>query len=218
VSGVWWTFAENNPDVSPFVRSVRDQALGQLIGLPITAVVFTLMSVIVTSATVLAFGKPIWNPVDLLMAIHNPYILVLGGVTIIIATLSVNVAANIMPACYDLINLFPRQLNFARAGMVVLVIGLLFAPWLWFKNANSIFQVLGAIGGLLGPVTGIMLADFFLVRQRKYDVAAFYRYDGAYAASGGWNVAGLSAMAIGGVGVGAVVYAVMSRMMYPVLR
>jgi NCS1 family nucleobase:cation symporter-1 len=238
--GVWSTFAVNIPDLSRFVRSERDQALGQLIGLPITAVVFTLMSVIVTSATVLAFGKPIWNPVDLLMAIHNPYILVLGGVTIIIATLSVNVAANIMPACYDLINLFPRQLNFARAGMVVLVIGLMFAPWLWFKNANSIFQVLGAIGGLLGPVTGIMLADFFLVRQRKYDVAAFYRYDGAYAASGGWNVAGLSAMAIGGVaalsglfipglatlyafswfigvGVGAVVYAVMSRMMYPAL-
>ncbi|MCW8307891.1 NCS1 family nucleobase:cation symporter-1 [Acidiphilium sp. PA] len=236
--GVWSTFAVNIPDLSRFVRSERDQALGQLIGLPITAVVFTLMSVIVTSATVLAFGKPIWNPVDLLMAIHNPYILVLGGVTIIIATLSVNVAANIMPACYDLINLFPRQLNFARAGMVVLVVGLAFAPWLWFKNANSIFQVLGAIGGLLGPVTGIMLADFFLVRQRKYDVAAFYRYDGAYAASGGWNVAGLSAMAIGGlaalsglfipglatlysfswfigVGVGAVVYAVMSRMMYP---
>ncbi|HQT86497.1 MULTISPECIES: cytosine permease [Acidiphilium] len=203
--GVWSTFAVNIPDLSRFVRSERDQALGQLIGLPITAVVFTLMSVIVTSATVLAFGKPIWNPVDLLMAIHNPYILVLGGVTIIIATLSVNVAANIMPACSDLINLFPRQLNFARAGMVLLVIGLLFAPWLWFKNANSIFQVLGAIGGLLGPVTGIMLADFFLVRQRQYDVAAFYRYDGAYVASGGWNVAGLSAMAIGGVGVGAVV-------------
>jgi NCS1 family nucleobase:cation symporter-1 len=196
------------------------------------------MSVIVTSATILAFGKPIWNPVDLLLAIHNPYILVLGGVTIVIATLSVNVAANIMPACYDLINLFPRHLNFARAGMVVLVIGLLFAPWMWFQNANSIFRVLGAIGGLLGPVTGIMLADFFLIRHRRYDVASFYRYDGIYGATGGWNIAGLTAMTIGGLAalsglfvpglaplyafswfigvvVGAVVYRVTSHIIYP---
>lgn len=80
-----------------------------MIGLPITAVVFTLVSAIVTSATILTFGKPIRNSVDLLMATHTPCILVLGGMTIVIATLSVNVAANIMPACYDLINLFPAN-------------------------------------------------------------------------------------------------------------
>jgi NCS1 family nucleobase:cation symporter-1 len=197
--GVWSTFAVNIPDLSRFVRSERDQVLGQLVGLPITAVVFTLMSVIVTSATVIAFGKPIWNPVTLLLDIGNPLILILGGITIIIATLSVNVAANIMPACYDLVNLFPRQLNFARASMVVLIIGLLFAPWVWFKDADSIFKVLGTIGGLLGPVTGIMLADYYIVRRRHYAVAEFYRYDGLYGASKGWNIAGLAAFVLGGL-------------------
>ncbi len=232
--GVWSTFAVNIPDLSRFVRSERDQVLGQLIGLPVTAVVFTLMSVIVTSATVIAYGKPIWDPVQLLLAVGNPWILILGGVTIVIATLSVNVAANIMPACYDLVNLFPRRLNFGSASLAVLVIGLLFMPWLWFRDADSIFKVLGAIGGLLGPVTGIMLADYFGIRQQRYVVAHPYRYDGIYGGAGGWNSAGLIAFAVGGaaalsglvvpalattyafswfigVAVGAAVYAVLAR-------
>jgi NCS1 family nucleobase:cation symporter-1 len=197
--GVWSTFAVNIPDLSRFVRSERDQVLGQLVGLPITAIVFTLMSVIVTSATVIVFHKPIWDPVALLLAIGNPAILIFGGITIIIATLSVNVAANIMPACYDLVNLFPRRLTFGSASIAVLIIGLLFMPWLWFKNADSIFKVLGAIGGLLGPVTGIMLADYFGLRHQRYDVADLYRYVGRYAASDGWNFAGIAAFVIGGL-------------------
>jgi NCS1 family nucleobase:cation symporter-1 len=236
--GVWSTFAVNIPDLSRFVRSERDQVLGQLVGLPITAIVFTLMSVIVTSATVIVFHKPIWDPVALLLAIGHPAILIFGGITIIIATLSVNVAANIMPACYDLVNLFPRRLTFGRASIAVLIIGLLFMPWLWFKDADSIFKVLGAIGGLLGPVTGIMLADYFGLRHQRYEVADLYRYVGRYAASDGWNLAGIAAFVIGGlaalsglfvpglsvayafswfigVAVGAIVYLALSRRAAP---
>ena len=208
--GTWCTFAVNIPDLSRFVRSERDQVLGQLIGLPITAIVFTLMSVIVTSATVIVFGKPIWDPVALLLAIGHPAILIFGGITVVVATLSVNVAANIMPACYDLVNLFPRRLNFNKAGLVVLVIGLLFAPWLWFKDADSIFRVLGAIGGVLGPVTGIMLADYFGLRHQHYEVADLYRYDGQYGASGGWNFAGIVAFVVGG-------FAALSGLLVPAL-
>ena len=196
--GGWSCFAVNIPDLSRFVRSDRDQIIGQLIGLPITAVVFAAMSVIVTSATIITYGQPIWNPVDLLIRIGNPWILLLGGATVVIATLSVNVAANILPACYDLANLFPRRLNFVRAALVVLIIGLCFAPWLWYRNAASIFHVLIAIGGLLGPVTGIMLADYFIVRRRFYSVPDLFRYDGLYAACKGWNLGGLLAFVIGG--------------------
>lgn len=196
--GGWSCFAVNIPDLSRFVRSDRDQVIGQLIGLPITAVVFAAMSVIVTSATVIAYGKPIWNPVDLLMTIGNPWILLLGGAIVVIATLSVNVAANILPACYDLANLFPRHLNFTRASFVVLILGLCFAPWLWYRDAASIFHVLLAIGGLLGPVTGIMLADYFVVRRRHYKVVDLFRYDGIYAAFEGWNIAGLLGFVSGG--------------------
>lgn len=196
--GGWSCFAVNIPDLSRFVRSDRDQIIGQLIGLPITSVVFAAMSVIVTSATIIVYGKPIWNPVDLLMTIGNKWILLAGGTTVVIATLSVNVAANILPACYDLANLFPRRLNFARASVVVLIAGLCFAPWLWYRNATSIFHILTAIGGLLGPVTGIMLADYFIVRRKDYNVADLFRYDGIYTAYKGWNIAGILAFGLGG--------------------
>ncbi|APZ43776.1 NCS1 family nucleobase:cation symporter-1 [Acidihalobacter ferrooxydans] len=182
--GIWSTFAVNIPDLTRFTKSQKDQVIGQLIGLPITAIVFTAMSVIVTSGTIIAFGKPIWDPVNLLKAINNPAITVLGGVTVIIATLSVNVAANIMPAAYDLVNLFPKKLTFIKAALLVLIIGLFFAPWYWFQNASTIFKVLGMIGGLLGPVTGIMLVDYFVVNKENYDVETFYMYseekDGKY--------------------------------------
>jgi NCS1 family nucleobase:cation symporter-1 len=196
--GIWSTFAVNIPDLSRFVRSERDQVIGQIVGLPITAVVFTAMSVITTSATILEFGHPIWDPVALLLALHQPLILLLGGATIIVATLSVNVAANIMPAAYDLVNLMPRRLNFRSASMLVLAIGLLFAPWLWFKDADSIFKVLGAIGGLLGPVTGIMLADFYFVRRQHLAIDELYSYSGRYRGRGGWNPAGIAAFVLGG--------------------
>ena len=196
--GIWSTFAVNIPDLSRFVRSERDQVIGQLVGLPITAIVFTAMSVITTSATIVKFGHPIWDPVTLLLALHQPLILLLGGATIIIATLSVNVAANIMPAAYDLVNLMPRRLNFRSASLLVLGIGLLFAPWMWFKDADSIFKVLGAIGGLLGPVTGIMLVDFYLIRRQHLAVDELYSHDGRYQSRGGWNPAGIIALLLGG--------------------
>ena len=196
--GIWSTFAVNIPDLSRFVRSERDQVIGQIVGLPITAVVFTAMSVITTSATILKFGHPIWDPVALLLALHQPLILILGGATIIVATLSVNVAANIMPAAYDLVNLMPRRLNFRSASILVLGIGLLFAPWLWFKDADSIFKVLGAIGGLLGPVTGIMLADFYIVRRQHLAIDELYSYTGRYRGRGGWNPVGIAAFLLGG--------------------
>ena len=196
--GMWSTFAVNIPDLSRFVRSERDQAIGQLVGLPVTAIVFTAMSIVTTSATILRFGHPIWDPVALLLALHRPAVLLLGGATILVATLSVNVAANIMPAAYDLVNLMPRRLNFNSASLLVLGVGLLFAPWLWFRDAGSIFAALGAIGGLLGPVTGIMLVDFYLVRRQHLAVGELYVRHGRYAASGGWNLAGVAAFLIGG--------------------
>ena len=232
--GIWSTFAVNIPDLSRFVRSERDQVIGQLVGLPVTAVVFTAMSVVTTSATILVFGHAIWDPVALLLALHQPLVLLLGGATIIVATLSVNVAANIMPAAYDLVNLLPRRLEFRSASLLVLGIGLLFAPWLWFKDADSIFKVLGAIGGLLGPVTGIMLVDFYLIQRQHLVLEDLYSYEGRYRGRGGWNFAGIIAFVLGGsaalignvvpalatlgafswfigIGVGALAYGVLAR-------
>lgn len=198
--GVWATLVLNIPDFTRFSRSQRDQIVGQTIGLPITAIVFSLASVITTSGALIAFGSAISNPVLLLQKFHNPLILIIGAVTLTVATLSVNVAANVVSPAYDLVNAFPKRLNFVKAGILAIAIGVLFAPWMWFNNATTIFNVLGAIGGALGPVAGLMMADFYMVRRRKYDVRQFYFYDGAFRYQQGWNVRGLVAFGLGILG------------------
>ncbi len=197
--GVWSSFAVNIPDLARFCRSERDQFIGQLVGLPVTQLVFTMMSVITTSASVAMFGHAIWDPMQLLLALHQRVLLVLGGATVVLATLSVNVAANIMPAAYDFLNIAPRLLRFPTAAMAVMVGGLLLMPWLWFRDAAGIFRILGGLAALLGPVTGILLADHYLVRRGALDTAALYRFDGIYAGRGGWNPAGLGAFAAGSI-------------------
>ncbi|KFL88894.1 Cytosine/purine/uracil/thiamine/allantoin permease family protein [Acetobacter malorum] len=196
--GMWATFAVNIPDLSRFVRSQRDQVIGQAIGLPLTALVFTPMAIITTSATVLLFGRPIWNPTELLLALNQPLVTVIGGATLILATLSVNVVANILPASYDLINLFPRYLDFNRASRLVLALGVFFVPWLWFDHADNIYRMLDIIGGTLGPVTGIMLADYYVVRRQALDVGALYRHGDVYDGQRGWHVPAIITLAVGG--------------------
>jgi NCS1 family nucleobase:cation symporter-1 len=195
--GTWSTLVLNIPDFTRFSRSQRDQVIGQTIGLPITTVLFAFMSILITSGTVVAFGKPIADPVQLLIAFDNPFVLFFGGVALLIATLSVNIAANVVSPAYDLVNLFPRRLSFVRAGMISTVLSVVFVPWLWFDQAERVYNVLNVIGGALGPVAGIMLADFFFVRGRRYDLDSFYRRDGEYAYAGGWNPRALIALAVG---------------------
>jgi NCS1 family nucleobase:cation symporter-1 len=195
--GTWSTLVLNIPDFTRFSRSQRDQTLGQVIGLPITALIFSFMSILITSGTVAAYGKAIPNPVDLLIRMHSTPVLILGGIALLVATLSVNVAANIVSPAYDLVNVFPRKLTFVSAGIIATVLAVGSVPWLWFADASRIFKVLNVIGGALGPVAGIMLVDFFVLRRRVYDVRSFYSRTGQYAYLAGWNIRGLVALAIG---------------------
>ena len=160
---VWSTLVLNIPDFTRFSRSQRDQMTGQIIGLPLTTILFSIMSIAITAGSTVAFGRAIADPVKLVQAFDNPIILLMGGAIILTATLSVNVAANIVSPAYDLVNMFPKRLTFVSAGLISITLGVMFMPWLWMDNAETIFAVLGYIGGALGPVAGIMLADFFLV-------------------------------------------------------
>ncbi|GEO25283.1 putative allantoin permease [Alicyclobacillus acidoterrestris] len=195
--GTWSTLVLNIPDLTRFSRSQKDQIVGQAIGLPGTAILFSVMSIVITSGTLIAFGTAVTDPVQLLGKFNNPIVLMFGAFALLIATLSVNVAANVVSPAYDLVNLFPKKLNFVRAGVISVVIGLCFAPWLWYDNGGVIFSVLNAIGGGLGPVAGIMLADFFMIKRRKYDVLSFYRSDSEYRYTNGWNLRAIGALVIG---------------------
>ncbi|MFD0051253.1 NCS1 family nucleobase:cation symporter-1 [Actinomycetes bacterium NPDC127524] len=195
--GVLATLVLNIPDLTRFSRSQKDQLIGQGVGLPLMMTFFAFMSIMITAGTIIAFGKPITNPVELLTQFNNPIVVLLGAFSLLIATLSVNVVANVVSPAYDLINLIPSKLNFVKAGLISIIIGLLFAPWLWFNNANSIYTIVGAIGGTLGPVSGIMIVDYFIIRKRQYDLNSFFIKEGQYSYKNGWNFRAFTAAVIG---------------------
>ncbi|MDF9844511.1 MULTISPECIES: NCS1 family nucleobase:cation symporter-1 [unclassified Paenibacillus] len=195
--GVLATLVLNIPDLTRYSRSQKDQVLGQAIGLPVMMTVFAFMSILITAGTIVAFGKPITNPVEILLQFKNPFVILLGAFSLLVATLSVNIVANVVSPAYDLVNLLPSKLNFVQAGMISIIIGLFFAPWLWFDNAGTIYMILGAIGGTLGPVAGIMITDYYWVRGRQYNVDSFFSKEGEFRYANGWNPQAFIALGIG---------------------
>jgi NCS1 family nucleobase:cation symporter-1 len=195
--GFWATLSLNICDFTRFSRSQKDQILGQSIGLPLPMALVSFISVAVTGATVVIFGKAIWEPTEL--AAH------LGGVGAILAlvviclcTLTVNMAANVVSPSYDFSNLAPAKISFTGGGYITAVIGLLIFPWRLLESAGTyIFAWLVGYSALLGPIAGIMIADYFIVRRQRLDVPDLFRRGGRYDGSSGWNLKGILALALG---------------------
>jgi NCS1 family nucleobase:cation symporter-1 len=195
--GYWATLALNIPDFTRFARSQRDQALGQAIGLPPMMGLIALASVITTSATVVIYGRAIWDPVELAGTMAGPFVL-LGLIVITVDTVSCNIAANLVSSAYDFSSLWPARISYRTGGMITATIGVLIMPWKLLATTNGyIFTWLAGYSALLGPIAGIMIADYWLIRRARLDVDALYRAGGAYAYRGGWNPAALAAFAAG---------------------
>jgi NCS1 family nucleobase:cation symporter-1 len=195
--GYWATLALNIPDFTRFARSQKDQAVGQAIGLPPMMGLIALASVITTSATVVIYGRAIWNPVELAGTMAGPFVL-LGLVIITIDTVSCNIAANLVSSAYDFSSLWPRRISYRTGGMITAAIGVLIMPWKLLATTNGyIFTWLAGYSALLGPIAGILIADYWLVRRTRLDVEALYRADGRYRYRGGWNPAAVIAFAAG---------------------
>jgi NCS1 family nucleobase:cation symporter-1 len=196
--GFWATVALNIPDFTRYAKSQRAQMLGQALGLPAAMTLYSFIGVAVTSASVVLFGTAIWDPVALLGRFNEPLIAFIALVALLIATLNTNVAANVVSPSNDFSNLNPRRISFRTGGLITGVAGLLMMPWKLLSDYNSyIFGWLVGYSGLLGPIAGIMIADYFLVRKRTLDVEALYRRGGAYEYRGGFNYRALCALALG---------------------
>ena len=195
--GFWGTLALNIPDFTRFAKSQRDQILGQAIGLPPGMGLIALASVITTSATVVIYGHAIWDPVALAGTLSGPLVL-LGLIVITIDTVSCNIAANLVGAAYDFSSLAPGRISYRTGGLITAVIGVLIMPWkLLATTGGYIFVWLTGYSALLGPIAGILIADYWLIRRTRLNVADLYREDGAYAYAGGWNRRALIAFTIG---------------------
>src|SRR2546425_2301900 len=174
--GFWATLSLNIPDFSRYAVSQRDQVIGQALGLPMTMALYSFIGVAVTSATTIIFGKTIWDPVDVLTRFTNPVVLVVAMIALCIATLATNIAANVVSPANDFAHLAPRQISFRAGGLITGVVGVLIMPWKLVADPNGyIFVWLIAYSALLGPIGGILIADYFIYRRRRLNLAALYQ-------------------------------------------
>ncbi|PKL83556.1 MAG: nitrate reductase [Ignavibacteriae bacterium HGW-Ignavibacteriae-3] len=196
--GYWATLSLNIPDFSRFAKSQKAQMLGQAIGLPPTMVLFSFIGVAVTSATVIIFGEAIWDPVVLLTKFHNPVIVVISLAALMIATLTTNIAANVVSPANDFANLYPKKITFVRGGMMTAVLGIMIMPWKLLSDYSAyIFGWLIGYSGFLGPIAGILICDYFLVNKKELIVADLYKRNGVYEFTKGFNLKAVYALAAG---------------------
>eukprot|EP00242_Pyramimonas_sp_CCMP2087_P017892 CAMPEP_0198226230 /NCGR_PEP_ID=MMETSP1445-20131203/104520_1 /TAXON_ID=36898 /ORGANISM="Pyramimonas sp., Strain CCMP2087" /LENGTH=549 /DNA_ID=CAMNT_0043905999 /DNA_START=150 /DNA_END=1796 /DNA_ORIENTATION=- len=198
--GFWATLALNIPDFTRYAKSQSDQLVGQAIGLPFFMVAFASVGVAVTSATVAIFGAPIADPVQLLARIGGPVATCFAILGLALATLSTNIAANVVAPANALINLNPKRFSFRMGGLATAIVGALIMPWKLISSTNGyIFTWLIGYSALLGPVTGILLVDYFVLRGRELNVDALFSSSptSEYYFVGGYNPVAIAAFVLG---------------------
>ena len=196
--GFWATVALNIPDFTRYAKSQKAQIVGQALGLPAAMTLYSFIGVAVTSASAVLFGQPIWDPVVLLGRFHEPLIASIALVALLIATLNTNVAANVVSPSNDFSNLSPQHISFRAGGLITGVVGVLMMPWKLLGDfSNYIFGWLIGYSALLGPIAGIMIADYFIVRKAELKLTDLYIRDGIYEYSNGVNYRAMAALAVG---------------------
>lgn len=194
----WGTMALSIPDFSRYAKSQRDQVIGQAVGLPGTMALFAFIGAVVTNATVVIFGTRISDPVALLARVGGPVVVILSMLGLSIATLTTNIAANVVAPANDFSNIAPHRIRFKAGALITAAIGILMMPWRLYNDAAAyIFAWLIGYGVLLGPIAGIMIVDYFFIRKRELNVDDLYRRGGAYEYSRGINWIAMLALALG---------------------
>jgi len=210
--GYWATLSLNIPDFSRYAKSQKAQMLGQAIGLPPSMVLYSFIGVAVTSATVVIFGEAIWDPVTLLTKFNNPIIVVISLVALMVATLTTNIAANVVSPANDFANLYPKKITFVRGGLMTAVLGIMIMPWKLLSDYSAyIFGWLVGYSGFLGPIAGILICDYFLIKKKKLNVLDLYRRNGEYEFTNGFNLKAIYALLAG-------IFVALIGLMVPSLR
>jgi nucleobase:cation symporter-1, NCS1 family len=193
--GFWATLSLNMPDFTRFGRSQREQVIGQTVALPTTMFVFAAMGVLITSATTIIYGEVIWDPIKLIGRFSSPLVIAVSMFTAVVATLAVNIAANVVSPANDFANAFPRLITFKTGGLITGILGILIQPWRLLADPSGyIFNWLLGYSGGLGSIAGVLIADYWLVRKTNLSLEDLYLTKGRY---GRWNAAGLVATLAG---------------------
>jgi len=196
--GFWSTLSLNMPDFTRFGRSQREQAIGQVVALPTTMTIFAAMGVVITSATAIIYGEQIWEPIALMAKFKSPWLVAIAMFTIVIATLAVNIAANVVSPANDFANAFPSKIDFKTGGLITGILGIVFQPWELLANSKRYIDGwLIGYSGALGAIAGVLIVDYWIVRKTRLVLRDLYTPDGAYRYQGGWNPAAVIATLIG---------------------
>jgi NCS1 family nucleobase:cation symporter-1 len=193
--GFWATLSLNMPDFTRFGRSQREQVIGQTVALPTTMFLFAAMGVLITSATAIIYHEVIWDPIKLIARFSNPLVIAISMFTAVVATLAVNIAANVVSPANDFANAFPRLIKFKTGGLITGILGIVIQPWRLLADPSGyIFNWLLGYSGGLGSIAGVLIADYWIVRKRHLALEDLYLAEGRY---GRWNAAGVIATAAG---------------------
>jgi NCS1 family nucleobase:cation symporter-1 len=193
--GYWATLSLNMPDFTRFGRSQREQVIGQTVALPTTMFVFAAMGVVITSATTIIYGETIWDPIKLIGRFSSPLVIAISMFTAVIATLAVNIAANVVSPANDFANAFPKAITFRTGGLITGILGIVIMPWKLLADPTGyIFSWLVGYSGGLGSIAGVLIADYWILRRRELFVEDLYFSHGRY---GAWNMAGIGATLAG---------------------
>ena len=197
--GFWATLSLNIPDFTRYARTQRDQMLGQAIGLPTTMALYSFIGVAVTSATIVIYGGlPIWDPVVLITRFTNPVVLAVSLFALCLATLATNLAANVVSPANDFANLWPSKITFRIGGLIMGIIGILIQPWKLVADPSGyIFTWLVGYSALLGPIGGILICDYFVIRKTNLLPVDLYLPQGVYSYRSGFNPAAIVALILG---------------------
>ena len=193
--GFWATLSLNIPDFSRYAHTQRAQMVGQALGLPLTMALYSFIGVAVTSATTIIYGTTIWDPVDVLTRFKNPAVLLLAMIALCVATLATNIAANVVSPANDFAHLAPKRISFRIGGLITGLVGIFIMPWKLMSDPSGyIFTWLVGYSALLGPIGGIMIADYFICRRQKLNLSALYDAHGEYGYTHGFSVVALIAL------------------------
>jgi len=195
--GYWATLSLNIPDFTRYAKSQRSQMLGQALGLPTTMTAFAFIGVAVTSATIIVFGQPIWDPVVLVSKIGGAGVIIFSALVVLAAQLTTNMAANVVSPSNDFSNLNPRRINYVTGGLITAVIGILMMPWKLYADAAAyIFTWLLGYSSLMGALGGILIADYWIVRKQRLWLPDLFKLQGRYTYDRGFNWRAIAALII----------------------
>ncbi|MGU3338990.1 NCS1 family nucleobase:cation symporter-1 [Methylobacterium mesophilicum] len=191
----------NFGDFARFSRNERSMKIGNFLGLPVNFIVFAIITVIVTAGTVQVFGKAIMDPIEIVERIGNPWVVALGSITFIVATMGINIVANFVSPAYDIANLHPEKIDFKLGGLITSILSVMVCPWIFVSSPSAITLFVSVFGAILGPMFGIMVADYYIVKRQNVVIEDLYTMDpnGSLYFEGGWNRKAIIALVGAGI-------------------